>query len=326
MTTIADVARAAGVSISTVSYVMSGKRAISQDTRDRVERAMAELSYSPRASARSLASRATSVIGLQAPMRAGVDVHVVMQIVAGALAEARRQQHDILLLTSDDPPALERAAGAAMVDGLLVLDIESSDARLGVLAGLTVPSVLIGLPDRAHGITCVDFDFEAAGRLAATRLAQRGHRRVALLGAPPQVLERHTSYADRLTRGFVAACAEAGIAAQVRACPAGAGAGGVVDELLSADPDTTALFVHNEAALPYIAARLMAAPASPRPVEILALSPAELALHIPGVADVIDLPAEELGVVGARTLLGAIAGDDQPAARLLAPRFAEPEL
>jgi DNA-binding LacI/PurR family transcriptional regulator len=319
MTTIADVAQAAGVSISTVSYVMSGKRTISQETRDRVEQAMVDLAYSPQASARSLASRSTSVLGLQAPIRAGVDVHVVMQIVAGALKEARVHHHDILLLTSDDAAGVERAARAGMVDGVLVLDVETTDPRVGTLAELSIPSVLIGLPEGADQLVCVDFDFEAAGRLAAERLAERGHRNVALLGAPPQVQARHTSYSDRLTRGFLAGSAEAQLAATVLPCPAGPGATEVVDALLTDSPETTALFVHNEAALPFIAARLMGSAA---PLEIIALSPAELALPVPGVSDVIDLPAEELGAAGARTLLAAIRGERGLGVELLAPHFA----
>src|SRR5262245_30305465 len=95
MTTIADVAKAAGVSISTVSYAMSGKRTISPETQARVARAIEELGFRPHAGARSLASHAANVIGLQAPLRAGVDVHVVMQIVAGVVSEARQHGYDV---------------------------------------------------------------------------------------------------------------------------------------------------------------------------------------------------------------------------------------
>ncbi|MEU4745537.1 LacI family DNA-binding transcriptional regulator, partial [Actinosynnema sp. NPDC023658] len=56
MVTLADVAKHAGVSASTVSYVLSGKRTISAETRDRVERSVAELGYHPNARARALAA------------------------------------------------------------------------------------------------------------------------------------------------------------------------------------------------------------------------------------------------------------------------------
>ena len=134
--TIADVAQAAGVSISTVSYVMSGKRSISQETRDRVELAIASLGFSPHAGARSLASRSTNVIGLQAPLRSGVDVHVIMQIVTGIVTQARKRGYDILLLTSDDSKALERAVRGSMVDALVVMEDKGGASAITAAAGI----------------------------------------------------------------------------------------------------------------------------------------------------------------------------------------------
>lgn len=317
MVTIADVARAAGVSISTVSYVMSGKRTISQETRDRVAQAIDELEYSPHASARSLASRSTNVIGLQAPLRSGVDVHVVMQIVAGIVTEARALQYDILLLTSDDASGLGHAARASMVDALLVMDVESDDPRIQTLEHLGVPSVLIGLPAGADGLVCVDFDFEAAGRLAAQRLAELGHRRVALFGAPAEVLDRHTSYADRLVRGFLTACEELDLVGTVHACPSGAESVQVVDEVLAADPALTGILVHNEGAMPHIAARF----AGDR-LGMIALCPAEMAATVSGLADSIAIPAEGIGAAAAGAIHSLLAGDDPGKVVLLPPVLA----
>lgn len=321
MVTIADVARAAGVSISTVSYVMSGKRTISSDTRERVAQAIADLDYSPHASARSLASHSTNVIGLQAPLRSGVDVHVVMQIVAGIVTEARALHYDILLLTSDDAGGLSHAARASMVDALLVMDVESDDPRIQTLERLDVPSVLIGLPAGADGLRCVDFDFEAAGRLAADRLAELGHRRVALFGAPVEVLERHTSYADRLVRGFGDACAAHGMAGTVHPCPNGADAADVVDEVLAADPELSGILIHNEAALPHIAARL-AAVGRARDIDVLALCPAQMAETVTGLADSIAIPAEGIGAAAAGVIRALLAGEKPDKVLLLPPTLA----
>jgi len=321
MVTIADVARAAGVSISTVSYVMSGKRTISQTTRDRVAQAIADLEYSPHASARSLASRSTNVIGLQAPLRSGVDVHVVMQIVAGIVTEARAHHYDILLLTSDDAAGLSHAARASMVDALLVMDIESDDPRIQTLEELGVPTVLIGLPAGVDGLVCVDFDFEAAGRMAAERLAELGHRRVALFGAPAEVLDRHTSYADRLARGFLSACDELGLVGSVHACPSGAESVQVVDEVLAADPSLTGILVHNEGALPHIGAHL-ATGAEGRGLGVIALCPAEIAATVSGLTDSIAIPAEGIGAAAAGALQALLSGDDPGKVVLLPPVLA----
>ena len=317
MVTIADVAQQAGVSISTVSYVMSGKRAISQDTRDRVVAAIDALEYRPHASARSLASRSTNVIGLQAPLRSGVDVHVVMEIVAGVVREARAHQYDILLLTSDDAEGLNRAAGASMVDALLVMDVESADPRIGTLRELTTPSVLIGLPDGGESLTCVDFDFEAAGRLAAERLIALGHTRIALLGAPREVLDRHTSYADRLTRGFLDACAAHGVTGSMHACPNGVEGADVLDQVLADDPAITGLLIHNEGALAHVAARA----ARIGGLDALALCPADIFRTVPGLVDGIEIPAEGIGSAATEAVFALLSGESAPRVQLLPPEL-----
>ncbi|MHA7987467.1 LacI family DNA-binding transcriptional regulator [Rathayibacter sp. CAU 1779] len=320
MVTIADVAEEAGVSISTVSYVMSGKRTISPETRRRVERAIASLGFSPHAGARSLASRSTNVIGLQIPLRSGVDVHVVMEVVTGVVAKARTRGYDILLLTNDDPRGMERAANGSMVDALLVMDIESDDPRIGVLSRLEQPSVLIGLPEGRRTIPCVDFDFEEAGWLAVDRLIAQGHRRLALIGSPAEVMARHTSYADRLARGFLAACAAAGVAASVHPCPSSADAADVVDAVVAADPEITGFLVHNEGALPHVFARLVeTGKHSPAAPSIVALCPEDVALSVPGPVDSIAVPAEAIGAAAADAICDMIDGGTPPGVRLIAP-------
>ncbi|MGZ8805274.1 MAG: LacI family DNA-binding transcriptional regulator, partial [Microbacterium sp.] len=67
MVKINEVAEAAGVSISTVSYALSGKRPISADTRRRIEDAVRELGYSPNAGARMLAGSRTQIFALTEP-------------------------------------------------------------------------------------------------------------------------------------------------------------------------------------------------------------------------------------------------------------------
>src|SRR5699024_10073822 len=129
MTTIDDVARRAGVSASTVSYALSGKRTISAATRSRVEKAIAELGYTPHAGARALASARTNVLALMAPLRPDVDVSVIMQFVTGVVTKARSHDYDVLLLTQEDAAGLSRVA-SGMVDGLILMDVEAKDQRI----------------------------------------------------------------------------------------------------------------------------------------------------------------------------------------------------
>ena len=89
MVTLADVARHAGVSASTVSYALSGKRSISDETRRRVERAVTDLGYHPNAGARALAGSRSHIIALVVPLRTDVYVPIMMEIAIAVTVAAR---------------------------------------------------------------------------------------------------------------------------------------------------------------------------------------------------------------------------------------------
>ncbi|WP_413353816.1 LacI family DNA-binding transcriptional regulator [Microbacterium sp. 1P06AB] len=188
MATASDVAKLAGVSQSTVSYVMSGARSISPETRARVEQAMRELAYHPNAGARALAGRRTNVIGLVARLPSNTDVAALLPFIDTISSFCRERDFDLVLITEDEGPAgLERLAGRSIVDGIVLMDIRRNDDRIATVRKLDVPCVLIGVPDDAEGIDCIDFDVESAGRMAVEHLISTGHRKIVLVGEPPTV-------------------------------------------------------------------------------------------------------------------------------------------
>ncbi len=324
-TTIDDVARAAGVSTSTVSYVLSGKRPISAPTRQRVERAIRELGYRPHAGARALASSRTNVLALMAPLRVDVNVSVIMQFVTGVVTAARAFDHDVLLLTADEVAGMERVANGSMVDALVMMDIEADDPRVPVLAGLSQPAVLIGLPRDPEGLSCVDLDFDAAGQLAVRHLARLGHRQVALIGSPRAVLERHTSYAERMMRGFTRGAADAGVEGVVEPCESSTvGAVDAVDRVLSRLPDVTGIVVHNEVALPWVLSTLRDRGRHvPDDVSVVAVCPPDVALGQPLPVTSVDIPAHTIGKVAVEMAMARVEGDEPAETRLLAPMLVE---
>ncbi|OJX96966.1 MAG: LacI family transcriptional regulator [Micrococcales bacterium 73-15] len=329
MVTIADVAREAGVSLSTVSYALSGKRPISEKTRERIERAVEVLGYSPQASARALAMAQTNVLGLMAPLRPGVDLSVIMQFVAGITAEAHERSYDVLLVTHGDDSHLARVTRSAMIDGLVVMDIESEDSRLATLRELPAPVVLIGLPNDPTGLSCIDLDFERAGGLAARTLVEHGHGCVALLGAPQEVLARHASYAERMRTGFARAAEEAGVAhVEIAMESTSAGAVRAVDALLARHPDVTGIVVHNELALEHVVSHLdRRGLRIPRDVSLISVGPQDVASSHAVPTTGIDLPGELIGRLAVGMLMERLAGgadDDAPAdVRLLPPQLTD---
>lgn len=320
MAGIQDVARKAGVSQSTVSYVLSGRRPISDATRERVLKAITELNYRPHAGARALASSTTHVIGLVTPLRAGVNVDVIMQFVAGIATRARRYDYDVLLVTEPDASGIENVSLRSMVDGFIVMDVESRDARLDTLMALRQPSVLIGMPEDPGSLSCIDFDFDAAGALAVRRLALAGHNRLALIGSSQEVLTRGTSYAVRLARGAEREAETRGIELQRLACDDDPGeASRLIDGLV--ESGHTGLIVHNESALPGVLSALTRrGPETSDAVQVVAIGPKSLLLAPLVRMTVIDIPGTTIGSAAMDMLMALVADRGLPERRLVAPR------
>jgi DNA-binding LacI/PurR family transcriptional regulator len=196
-----DVARMAGVSQSTVSYVMTGKRPISERTRQRVLAAMELLTYEPNAGARALAGRRTQVVGLVVPFEGTSEVAGLLPFIETIASSARSNDHEVLLVTADEGSAgLRRLAGRALCDAIIMMDIQEQDERVPVAASLPIPVVLVGVPDDLAGLYCVDLDFEAAARMAVDELADTQHDEVVVVGYPAATIERRINFVGRFLR------------------------------------------------------------------------------------------------------------------------------
>src|SRR6478609_658146 len=197
MAKINEVAEAAGVSISTVSYALSGKRPVSPSTRLRIEKAVRELGYSPNAGARMLAGSRTQIFALTEPLRRDTHAPTHMSFVLATAVAARRNDYDVLLLTEEQASAgMARVASSGLVDAILVLDVAPDDERVALARSIETPSVFIGVPNDHEGLICVDLDFEAAAALAVDRVADAGHRSIGLVGNP-QVAYEKSNFAPR---------------------------------------------------------------------------------------------------------------------------------
>ena len=212
-----DVARKAGVSQSTVSYVMTGKRPISETTRLRVQAAIDELTYQPNQGARALKSQRTKVIGLIVPFGHGVDTAGVLPFIETITSSARAQDHEVLLNTSDEgSDGLRRLAGRQLCDAIVLMDIRGhGDDRIPVAADLGLPVVLVGVPADPMGLSCVDLDFAAAAELAVGELAETGHDRLVVLGYPAEITDRDVNYVRRFLDAATAAAARHGLPCEV---------------------------------------------------------------------------------------------------------------
>jgi len=186
-----DVARVAGVSQSTVSYVLTGNRPISEQTRRRVLDAIEQLTYQPNAGARALASQRTRVIALVLPFDVVVDTTALVPFIETISISARSRDYDVLLLAANEGAAgLQRVAGRSLCDAIIVMNVQTRDERVPVAAALPVPVVMIGVPEDPQGLHCVDLDFAAAGAWRS-----RSSRRRATSASPSSSTPRRWSTA-----------------------------------------------------------------------------------------------------------------------------------
>ncbi|MFD8500093.1 LacI family DNA-binding transcriptional regulator [Amycolatopsis sp. NPDC059657] len=250
--TIVDVAHAAGVSPSTVSYVITGKRPISPGTRRRVEESIRVLGY--RRPGGTLSR--VGVLALSVPLRVDRHLDIEMEFFSAAAATARDLQFDLLLVTRDEGTSgLHRVLAGALADAAIMTDIEDDDPRVPILLASGRPAVLIGVPGPVPGLACVDLDFAAAGKACLTHLADLGHRSIAVIGSSPPHQQGYRRSAGFL-EGFTAAAAHRGVHQVVRRCaPSPETVVHCLDELLSAG-DPTGLVVQDQTALPLVFAAL----------------------------------------------------------------------
>jgi DNA-binding LacI/PurR family transcriptional regulator len=324
--TIKDVATHAGVAVSTVSYVLSGKRPISTATSQRVRRSIRELGFHPNAGARALASSRTNVLALVVPLRTDLNLPVIMQFVSSIVTKAREHDYDVLLLTKESgSDEVHRVIASARADAVIVMDVEAHDPRLPALRELTVPVVLVGVPADPAGLSCVDLDFAAAGARAVGHLADLGHRKVAFLGSPPAVYERKTGYATRFLSGFTRCAQDRGVSFRMLPCaPTYTALRARLDSALRPENGITGLVVHNEAVLADVVLELQRRKVRvPEDLSVIALYPDAVAAVQPVPLTSIAVPAEEIGVIAVELLMRGLAGERPAEVRLLAPRLTD---
>ncbi len=205
--TNADVARRAGVSTMTVSRVVNDNGRVSEATRQRVRRAIAELGYQPNQLARSLTQGRTRTIGIVVP---DITNPFFPEVVRGAEDAAWQAGYTVALANAVEDPARERAAvrnlAGHRVDGIIVCSPRLADHELAELLAAHSASVLINR--RAEGARAVSlmFDDQLGADLAVSHLVRGGRSRLIHLGGP----ERSASARYRRA-GFVRAVEAAGL-------------------------------------------------------------------------------------------------------------------
>lgn len=180
-TTVRDVARAAGVSPSTVSRALANPDMVNPATREMVMRAAQRLGYEPNRAARGLITGRTGNIGVIVP---DLTNPFFPHVVKGIQARARDAEYNIFLADSDEDPAAEAAlirALAKQVDGIILCATRMSERDIAAFAG---DNVLVLINRRVGRTPAVTTDYADGMRQAVAHLDALGHRHIAWVGGP----------------------------------------------------------------------------------------------------------------------------------------------
>jgi DNA-binding LacI/PurR family transcriptional regulator len=287
--TMKDVARQAGVSTATVSYVLNGKTAaIKEETCQRVLDAVAQLGYTRNVTAQNLRQQRTGMIGFAWSEKPRDVPNAVLDIFAYHLTRiAAGHGYRMLMFThaaADPVPSYDALISTRRVDGFLLADTTQDDLRIHHLIECGVPFVAFGRSNPDWAFNWIDTDSRAGTLDAARYLIRIGHRRIAMLSWPADSFS-----GEFRAQGYRQALDEAGIAF---------------------DPALLVRTTQSVTAAASAIAPLLALPAVHRPTAIIAVSD----LIAVGAMDA----ARAAGLVVGRDL-SIIGFDDEPMSQYLTP-------
>lgn len=292
MVTMQDVADRAGVSLTTVSFVVNGTKRVAPSTRARVEEAMADLGYRRNVLARALASRRSHIVALVFPALQHRLGSTALSIVTAAARAATERGFNVVLWPVDDVAQLDDYLSGGLVDGVLLMEVTADDPRVALLVERDVHFGLVGRTEDTTGLSYVDMDFAGMVATGLDHLIELGHRRVALfLGDPGGPAWSGYGPVARTEQAYLAEAARRGLDPVVVRSAQDPRSGRRAATALAEDhPDVTAVLVLNELALSGIVNGLVAAGRTvPDDVSVLGLatSAADLETADPAVSAVV---------------------------------------
>jgi DNA-binding LacI/PurR family transcriptional regulator len=318
--TMADIARRAGVALSTVSHTLSGKRPVSAEVRERVLQAIEELEYQPHALARALATKRTRTIALLYPTQPEPQ----FEFVSGILEVTNERKYGLLLWTvpNDDQDVLQLIQ-QGFIDGLVLMEVKLEDPRVTALKEQNYPFTMIGHGTNNDGINFVDLDFDYALHKCVDYLADLGHRHIGFINHDQNLLEAGVGYIVRAERAFHHRITERGLLGVSSPCDSNPDAGyDTANALMAKDPELSAIITSNTWVLgSVIRAAHDHGLRIPEDLSLVAVIPPRVAEMMTPTITGIDFPFHEMGRIGADMLLRQLEGEEVCTQLLLKPQL-----
>ena len=309
--TLADIARAAGVSLMTVSRAINNKPGVGEDVRQAIVKLAEELGYQPNQIARSLATNFTTTVGLVVP---DITNPFFAQIARGVEDTAYKQKYNIFLVNTAENPARERAALDSLwqkgVDGLILCSSRLPDETLEIEFD-RFPAVLLvnrELINPISHIITINVDDRRGAHLVIQYFRDHGRRHIAYINGPITSLS-----AKRRFEGYRTALEEAGIGFEpdlVECCaPDTEGGRLATASLIARAPKIDAIYCFNDlVAVGAIQIVRELGINVPEDIAIIGVDDIPLATIIRPQITTLHVNLRQIGRLAMRTLLDTIEG------------------
>lgn len=206
---IVDVAARAGVAKSTVSNVLTGKKFVSDELREKVLRACEELDYHPNFYASTLSSKKSNILALLLESSDDINKKIYKNLIVSCVKEASMHGYSLLIYYNSDRETLldTLRRGCAPIDGAIMMSPCLHDERISQIDSQHINFVVLGRPENAEKINYVDVDNTTLTKNTALKLIElTGLKNIYLINSEGEMTISQDRY-----RGFYEACMENGI-------------------------------------------------------------------------------------------------------------------
>jgi DNA-binding LacI/PurR family transcriptional regulator len=302
-TTIVDIAKAAGVSVSTVSRILNNKPDVAEETRQRVLQVIEEQRFAPQITWQQLRSGKSRFIALHFPQDFNPPSHAIITSAALQCEQAGFSLNLIVgPLNENDLLAIFRSGQA---DGMILMEMLTHDWRVELLRQHNIPFVMIGRCIDNTGLSYVDCDIEAGIVEAASHLAGLGHRHIGFVAVAPTLNGKEYGYTSWARKGFETACAQYGLQGLARAADLSTNAvAHGVTQLLQDYPEITAIITPQNTGVAGILKAITACGLRiPDDISIVGLLEPSFAEVITPPLTALQFPAQQMGCAAVDILL-----------------------
>lgn len=212
MTTIKDIAKSVGLSVTTVSRALNGYSDVNAETRKKIIETAKKLNYTPNAIARSLVTKKSKTVGLIVSElnRSSAKDNFTFEVLCGINAATRDYGYDMILFSTDPDKQKQKSYTQLCrergVDGAILQGIRTDDPYLQEVVESRIPCMLIDIPIANDSVGFVTTDNEKGAQTAVEHLIKLGHRKIGFING-----HEHAFVSRERKKGYVKALQQNGL-------------------------------------------------------------------------------------------------------------------